>query len=453
MKYTEELSWILDKVGGKLGDEENYRKNIDFVHSLGLKCDCVGWSVLDLSNPRTPEIFNAIKTFCQENGWQARCCYRRRYTDIESDWYELVPVWFKDNTLSDWSEALTENGEKVKIAVIRAFHEMNVAPKSGRMEVFVPERLRNFYIENGLSGLDFCWAKDKGKYQAEQYFQTYGQRLIPHLVSSYHLDRRDKAEICKGGGWLPKIAEVFHEIQRIDMPDCYLRTELPADGIAYAYIPVTPYRVCTNTLLIHKDIAEKLLQQRILPARVLRPAPIVDELPGGYILEETQPIPRPAQRIVDSRLAEYEKMKKVDRPVRMVSEKEALKVLCSAKKERKEEFRKALPKAKGQEVLDSDYASLLPYYLVTNGGFLSDEYELLPYAQALVANEEFFKNLEAEELLEEKPEGIVIAKCPDGDSVLLCNDGLVIRFSHEEPVTVEQWPSLSQFFADAVDEM
>ena len=58
----------------------------------------------------------------------------------------------------------------------------------------------------------------------------------------------------------------------------------------------------------------------------------------------------------------------------------------------------------------------------------------------------------AKELLEIKPDGIVIAKCPDGDKILLCTDGKVIRFSHEEPVATEEWVSLAQFIADAINE-
>lgn len=60
MKYKEELLWILDKDINNCKKEEEYKQNIDFVHSLGLKCDCVEWSKLDLSNPRTPEILDAI---------------------------------------------------------------------------------------------------------------------------------------------------------------------------------------------------------------------------------------------------------------------------------------------------------------------------------------------------------------------------------------------------------
>lgn len=77
MKYREELHWILDKIGVKLGDEAAYQENIAFVHSLGLKCDCVGWSRLDLASPRVEEILAAIRRFCRENGWRARGMYTR----------------------------------------------------------------------------------------------------------------------------------------------------------------------------------------------------------------------------------------------------------------------------------------------------------------------------------------------------------------------------------------
>ena len=61
-------------------------------------------------------------------------------------------------------------------------------------------------------------------------------------------------------------------------------------------------------------------------------------------------------------------------------------------------------------------------------------------------------DLEAEELLESKPDGVVIAMCADGDTVLLLADGAVIRFSHEAPEELNRWPSLSQFVADAISE-
>ncbi len=86
-----------------------------------------------------------------------------------------------------------------------------------------------------------------------------------------------------------------------------------------------------------------------------------------------------------------------------------------------------------------------------NGCHLSDEYYLLLHAEALTENEELATGLEREELLDEKPDGIVIAKCINGDYVLLLNDGRVIRFGHEEPTELEAWGTLSQFIFDAGD--
>ena len=98
MHYTEELHWILDKNGVRLKGDEGYRQNIEFCHSLGLKCDCVGWSRLKLSDPRTDEILAAIEQFCMEKGWSARGIYSREYEDVESDWFELAVPDIKEAT-------------------------------------------------------------------------------------------------------------------------------------------------------------------------------------------------------------------------------------------------------------------------------------------------------------------------------------------------------------------
>ena len=102
MKIIETLDWILDKDDTHIADDEKFRLNIEFVHSLGLKCDCVGWSKLDLQNPRADEILYAIDSFCKKNGWKARGIYTRTYSDYTSDWYEIVPSAFNDNTLCDY---------------------------------------------------------------------------------------------------------------------------------------------------------------------------------------------------------------------------------------------------------------------------------------------------------------------------------------------------------------
>ena len=452
MQYTEELLWILDKQGVRLKGDEEYRQNIDFVHSLGLKCDCVGWCRLDLSNPRTDEILAAIETFCKEEGWTARGLYTRNYTQVESDWYELVCTDIKENTEADWCDVESNHGDMLKIVNIRAYHEMRPSPKYWMESLLVPERFRNVCMEQNITDAHFCWVRDKGKYAAEQYFFLYAAQQIPHIAVSRGFQKSDAERIAAAGGYLPRIASIFSVLQQINLQDCYLAQDMPVGGMAYAYSPRTFTYWGRNNILIHKDVADLLLREKALSPSALRPAPIMDTVPGGYVLDDTHKKPYPNASYTAQMLLEYEKLKASPRPVRMVTEKDALKMLRTAKRERKADFQKALPKKQEITSEDERFLPLEPYYRISNGGYLSDEYRLLAFSCALDENKHFQQRLVLEELLEEQPDGIVFAKCPDGDCILLCADGTVIRFSHEVPEIIDQWPSLAQFIFDAASE-
>ena len=452
MKIIETLDWILDNDDKSIADDDKYRLNIEFVHSLGLKCDCVGWSKLDLQNPRANEILSAIDSFCKKNGWKARGIYTRTYADYTSDWYEIVPAAFKDNTLYDSYECESERGETVEIFNLRAYHELRPSPKWWYESILVPERFRDACVRHGITDVDFCWARDKGKYQAEQYFHLYCNKQIPTIAEGRNITIEDRDKIDALGGYLPKIADIFYKLQLIDLQECYIESDIPNCNIALAYCPKTFTYCGRNKFLIHKDFAQKLLQEKAISQSDLTPAVVVKELPSGYTLSHTVMPDRPIASCMQKSIAEYEKLKSTERPLRLISEKDAVKLLRLAKKERKEDFKKAFTKSKSVDITETSYAPLLPYYLIANGGYLSNEYELLSYDIATEENMLFTEELLTEELLEIKPDGIVIAKCPDGDKILLCTDGKVIRFSHEEPVATEEWVSLAQFIADAINE-
>lgn len=456
MKYTEELHWILDKVGKPLNGDDEYRQNIEFVHSLGLKCDCVGWSTLKLSDPGADEILDAIEKFCKENSWTARGLYFRKYIDVESDWYELVPTDIRDSTDAGNVETVSNNGRKLKLPVLRAFHELQPGPKFACWDsgILVPERFRNTCIKHGIEDIDFCWVQDKGKYAAEQYFLLYSNRMIRHILSHKGIEKDGAARITAAGGYLPRIVSIFHTMQQINLQTCYPASDMPASGIAYAYYAGPDAIVGGHTILIHKDVAQILLREKALPSNALRPVPVVEEIPGGYILQETREKDRPTAEYIVHMLKEYEKLKSTSRPIHMISDKDAMKLLRNEKKERKNDFQKALPKSCDVGVADKRFLPLEPYYRITNGGYLSDEceYQLLPFEQAVEHTHSFVEWMALEELTQNTPNGVVFAKCSDGDLVLLCADGSVVRFSHEMPESIDNWPSLSQFFLDAITE-
>lgn len=463
MKYIEELLWILDddKIDTK---DEGIKKRIEFAHSLGLKCDSVGWSKLNLSNPHTDQILDSISSFCKKNRLKARGIYNREYIELKSDWYELVPAYFNNDVVSDFSTYETVQGRNKKMINIQAYREIKISPKRWGEDIFVPERFRNVCIKHNVTDVDFCWVNDKGKYEAEQYFKMYGINQIPRIVEfNYHdsnftknifesIKRKKERKVLNTmDGSLPRLAKIFHTLQQINLPVCYLENDIPDCNIVQAYTSRTNFYCGRNIFLIHKKFAKVLLQEKVLPESALRPALIVKEIPQGYILKKTDKNDFPTLEYKNKSIEYYKKIKNVVRPKRIINESEALKIFRKTKNERKEDFKDKISKTNSLTVGKTKYAPLVSFYLISNGGYLSDEYELLSYDNACIENELFAKEINKEELFEDKVEGIVFAMCGDGDRIILCDTGKVVRFSHEDLSIINEWLSLSSFIIDALN--
>ena len=450
MKFKEHLTWILDKRNHRFNDDK-YQENIDFVHSLGKKCDSVGWSELDMDEPDADEVLDKIQVFCKEQGWRARGWYKRTYIDVESDWYELVPEDFKDNTVIDVFNIESETGTKICLDAISAFHEINIAPKECHY-ICVPDRFRKACINNGITDVDFCWVEDRGRYEAEQYFYIFPYKRIPRIAYDRTIDKKQETRIHSLGGYLPKIASIFYNLQKIKLQDCYLKEDMPSGGIAYVCCTSDDDFCGRHKILIHKDTAQMLINEKALSRSNLTPACIVDKCPEGYDFDKTDIKSKLKKEYIEKCFEAYERLKAKSRPEYIVKEKEALKFLRKTKTERKEDFSKRLTKKVVESITDPIYTNILPYYQVSDGGLLSDEYTFLSYADSLKETEEFFKNLSKEELLETKPDGIVIATCTDGDFVLFTKDEKVIRFSHESPEIINEWQNIAKFFVNAIND-
>ena len=225
---------------------------------------------------------------------------------------------------------------------------------------------------------------------------------------------------------------------------------MPKSGFAYTYHQETYWS--REKVLIHKDTAEYLIGEKLLRRKDLHPVRFYDkEVPPGYVEMEMQPVSIPEEEHFAQMQAEYEAFLQIPRPVRKATTKEAVALLRKAKTARKADFKKRMAKDAGIALENTAYAPLLPYYLVADGGALSGEYDLHSYAEAQASTAAFSVNIAKEELLTHPIQGIVFACCADGDQVVLCPDGAVIRVSHETMDGIEDWPTLSQFFVDCVD--
>ncbi len=468
MEFLEELHWILDKEGVSKGawDEEETRQRIGFVHSMGLKCDSVGWSTLRLEDPRAGEILNRIEDFCQEAGWKARGWYSRSWKAEEVRWYELSQKLFTDGVKASTVSVPCENGRQDTLPQIHAWKEKDPGPKD-LWRTYVPARVREACLRQQVPDVRFCWLRDVGKYDARQYFAIYPERQLRHVGVGWKYRRKgfrkklqtwvyrpeDAKTVKAMGGMLPRVAELFHELH-IHLQNCYLEEELPKDGVTgarYYFLEEEPVYE-RNVVLVHSSLARRLLDERALSVAQLIPALVVRELPAGYMLADAVEPACPTQEYVAENLGAYESFLRSPRPVRMVREKEALTVLRRQKRGRGEDFSRPMPKAELARLENTPYGPMTPYYAICNGAYSADgEYRMLPYTRAADANDAFWKILAKEELSQNQPYGVVIAACANGDSVLLREDGGVVRFSHEEPAVLNRWESLAQFFAEAMD--
>lgn len=448
MNYKETLQWILDKDCKTYGvgsidyvkQEALYQRNIDFVHSLGMKCDCVGWCDMDLGRPDIDEVFGKIEDFCKRDGWGVRAWYKREFTG-ESDWYALKAEDFKDNATASRIDIPGADGGKFWLYPIKAYADLSPGPRVNLETVAVPERFREVCMEQNIP-CEFFWLEDKGKWHGIQYFCILPTQTVPRAaVSGYrHREENDPAMFEQLGGMLPRVMELCYDVWQVALPQTFRRADLPETGIVCAYLS-KPGSMIPPAILIHADTAELLIQEKALSRKHLEPVPVVEEFPAGYRVRETEPQPRPTPDYIAKGMAQYEALRANPRPIRQVSEKDALKLLRAAKKDRKEDFTKGLTK------LESD-SPLLPYWKIAGSGYLSDEYELLSPEASEARTAEFHAAMAKEELLEKQPEGIIFATCPDGDCCLLTPSGAVERWSHEAPEVTEQWPTLAQFFGD-----
>ena len=458
MKYKEKLDWILDELdenGKDTGyDENKYKVNIDFVHSLGQKCDCVGWSTLDLAAPYADNILAKTEEFCRAGGWYARGWYKREFTETKSGWYELdVP----DVSGYDY----IAHGDDT-IFAIRGYKSkgVHIMKKWNERGIVVSERAKDALTHGEIAEeSDFYPVPDIGRYAADEYYFFFPKECFSHTgFGRFHFkdakwkksnvtDKRDISRMQALGGKLPRLAELFYDLN-VDVQEIYPRSELPKSGFAYANMP-TGYM--DFPIVISEKAAQFLLEAKVITSKMLIPVALYDEIPEGYEEKTGKPFARFSPEVAEWLYKEREALRAKKRPVHKTTEKEALKLLRKAKSERKEDFGKRMKKELCEALLGGEYAALAPYYAVANGGSLSDEYEFLPYGEATAKNAEFFAELEKEDLLEEKPSGIVFAKCPDGDAVIALDGGAVVRFNHEAPEAWEKWESLAEFFEESLE--
>ena len=488
MKLNEQLNWILECPASEVinkkqelskveylewyeQNSENRRtQNKALVKAIGQTCNAAGWSTLNLDQENTDDLLQKIKYFCGQRGYLLRGEYIRRFSGLDSEWYKLNPSSGIINLQSAPNTPWTK-----RVYATKAYQNKGQHLLKGGMIPMVSESFREVCIRHDIQCGDFCWIEDKGQYRSEQYFLMYPQNMIHQFALPPNLGYcKDKDTIAycpftkelqssyeKLGGWLPQLHGIMDQLSvgPRSIPNAYPRLKMPKSGFAYVCWDSTwsidetsAFREIYVDTLIHKSTANILIEEKVLSKKQLSEVLLYDELPDGYQERKSIEVPLPSAQYRIAMLEKHDAFIEHDKRLpQCATEKEALQLLRKAKYHRKDEMSKGMKRESVSTLHATAYEPLAPYYSIENGGVISDEYELLPHEKAQLATTELRRNTENEDELFSDEIGSIFAVCPDGDVLMLLNSGQVIRCSHAEPVSIEEWPSLAQFFVDCIE--
>ena len=137
------------------------------------------------------------------------------------------------------------------------------------------------------------------------------------------------------------------------------------------------------------------------------------------------------------------------------TEKITLKTLRQAKKENEEQYHKPLKRSVADHLLGTELECIVPYYRISNGGYISDEIEYYAFEKVAIETREFLTEIQTEErLLMDMPQLLtctVIGQAVNGDSILLEPKHTVLRYDHEDPTLSIRWNSIFEFFYDNIE--
>lgn len=463
MKIEEKLLWIADGPWRR----DDYTESLEFVHSFGLKCDCVGWTTINIQSEKDLELLQQIREKADKEHIFLRAYYEKKISGIETDWYILKP---KDLPEVEGSDYNSVKGYKVPKGC-HIFDYSNDLPG-------VSEKFMQACKENDLSGVTFSWIPDTARYQAPPYYNLVPEQMISRIAGetesfrkhSYRFDgvdkntkreryRRkgyDREELLKlysqadsTGGHLTFLESIIDDYGYIDLPIMIDEKGVPDTDFAYlAY----EWRF---KILIRKSAAKKLIETGVLTEKELVAALYFDEKENSLMIMECETkhfsMLKPQQEL----LKLQEEWRKKKHPVYVPTEKITLKALRQAKKENNEFYHKPLKKSIAESLIGTELERILPYYRISDGGFISDEIEYYAFEKVGIKTKEFLTEIQNEEqLLGEMPQLLkcnVIGHAMNGDHILLEEMGNVLRYDHEDPTLSIRWNSIFEFFYENIE--
>lgn len=435
--------------------KDDYSLGIDFMHSFGLKSDCVGWATIILDSEEKLKLVKRMGEEARKQKLNIRCSYEKEVTDYNAEWYFIKPSYNLNNDWYEYDELSTLDaikGYKIPKGI-------NLISIGG--DVAVSEKFKSFCKEEEFSGISFVWVNDTGRYKAEPFFYAYSKVEVSNPTTGGKLLDRDdnftrklKApyyqQADETGGNLAMLNEIFCSFEFTEIPIMVNPDNMPESDFA-----VVSNDGLSKQLLVRSTVADKLLEKDIIKKKDLKPVLYYDKVKHKLLITHFKPEKFLGENEIDLLEKEYQKFLKKKKPEYVPTEKTTLALLRKAKREDKDRFEKPLKKSIIQTLEGTKFAAIAPYYAITNGGELSDEVDFYGYEEVEDMTKEFLAELSKEEtILEELPEldnSLVIGGTANGDIILLLTNGKVIRYDHEDPALSQEWNTVFEFFYDNLE--
>ncbi|MCP4614377.1 MAG: hypothetical protein GY845_37315 [Planctomycetes bacterium] len=471
----------------------------EFVYSLGLKFCGFPWSTIDLDSPNIDLFLKRAEELIVDGkavfyGANVLSQNLIEDNDFQAEWYQL-------GFGTRFDSEIDKNGcETIKAYTIPPNLNIATGPMT-RFYNYVSERFKNVVENNNLTGLDFVWVKDIGRYKAPQWFVPVAWnpigRGVDHpwfdssarfgsgrsMISPNPVFRRGmssvylpmiKRDFTLLGSVHAKLIDLYSHcddeyLLSIDSYPRFLRHYLPATDFAYFWGYTDDHKQKNGEIwkermiYLNRKARDILIQHNVISRKEAIPVLVFDKLPDGYqLLDGTAPLPEPllsVDQITDKKIqlsSDWANHNAIEKPIRSIQIKEALKYLRKAKKDHPSDYNKGLSKLKKQNLpvnLPSNWVQVLS---VSNGCKLNDKCTFLPIEEIQSAYDEYYDKIVLPSF-DDYPydcKHLPIGANIHGDWYSLEDNGSdtvdsrVFQVSHEDLSIVFEWATIPLFVFD-----
>ncbi len=477
--------------------EYEFRRKL--YHDLGLKLESRAWADINLDSDNLITILNVIKELkhkgvaCLGSG-----ILREEMTEDElnnCEWFLINPPKLSVGyDFSLWDPYPTCRADKFSpLLHIQEYH-------------CVSEQFKKIVEQKKLTGLEFLWVEDKGKYKARQWYSAIAQEPLGHGIDDVWFDRQKYEEISGKidpihnygmrsfdneyfkEGWTTGSPQK-DELLKMFPKECFglnfytqprfLRKHLPDTDFAYIWDHVDgPNRegkiMRFRDLCFNKRTKDILIEKKMISMENVSGILLYNRLPKGINdLDKNVGFPPPVYTSKEFLLLKkeeallYKLFKKKERTSRKANMSQSIKMLRKFKKLNPETFYKGATK-NNLDKLKKDLPQILPVnwekvLKITNGGaFHYGDYEscyIVPTNELFKFHGDLVKN--GKENYDDYPEGYLNMCYNDTGDYFALNinkisnnkqDCPVVLFSHETQCVGREWPNIADFLETILTE-